>query len=1043
MGGECRPRGRGGIAVATDYVDQVAGAIIKQLQEGTAPWQKPWNAGERFMPYNPTTGNEYRGANALWLMSQAESKGFGDARWMTYRQAQEQDAQVTKGQKGTPIQYWKWQGLEPVKDASGKPVLDQEGEPVKQMVRYERPRVWSAVVFNAQQIDGLPPAPDRPAMPEWERHEKAEGIMANSGVPVRHAPGDRAFYKLSEDKITMPERGKFASADRYYATALHELGHATGHPSRLARDMAHPFGSEGYAREELRAEIGSMMLGEQLGIGHDPSQHVAYVGSWIKALQQDPREVFRAAADAEKITKMVRSFELVQEQEAPDQVHDAEAEQARITPRGLMIPWQRPELAPAAGPAQPASHYAGMIAASTDHLPPAIRSDAVARMVDFAAPDIVLPSEPHIERGYHRGVAVGGLGQVTPDTVANLYAKRSIRQDDAEQFIGKAVILADWARERAFGAGLTAGDADQAAALSNTLQSVQWGAGHPDANDGTRFDAAGREAATQAVSAFAGKGPVQASLASLIVDMEASRDTAGFSMGALYVRDADRVDGLRSSGLDRNNPGADLIASPEQEAQTDPQQDAPAEAAQIPTMIRESSPALQAPSPERTYIAVPYAEKDDAKQLGAKWDRGEKSWYVPAGADTEVFAQWMPAKGSVHIAVDADPVEQFAGALRDAGLKLNGAPQMDGQLHRVPVEGDTHRERSGAYKGHLDGRPAGFIQNHKTGTRENWKATGQAAAALTVQDRAQMAADAAQKRHDRAHEREQQAERTAQQVDAMWAAATPVQAHPYLADKGVQDHGLRQGAPGQTVTVSGADGRPRELSVAGQLFVPVADEAGKLTSLQFIRQDGSKMFMPEGKVEGGHYVIGDAKKDGPVLIAEGFATAATLHEMTGLPAIVAFNAGNLLPVAQAVWGLDAERAIYIAGDDDRHRAAERDGPGRPKVNVGRVKAEEAAAAIGGQAVFPNFPDNAPGTDWNDLAKVQGRAQAAAQLRGAIAVADREQAVQGMSLAREDAGQEQEQDRSLSKSLGQALGRIGKAFGRDRDKSQVQEMGHGR
>ena len=106
--------------MGTDYVDQVAGAIIKQLQEGTAPWQKPWKPGERFMPYNPTTGNEYRGANALWLMSQSESKGFGDARWMTYRQAQEQDAQVTKGQKGTAIQYWKWQGLEPVKDASGK-----------------------------------------------------------------------------------------------------------------------------------------------------------------------------------------------------------------------------------------------------------------------------------------------------------------------------------------------------------------------------------------------------------------------------------------------------------------------------------------------------------------------------------------------------------------------------------------------------------------------------------------------------------------------------------------------------------------------------------------------------------------------------------------------------------------------------------------------------------------------------------------------------------------------------------------------------------
>ncbi len=1028
--------------MAENYVDQVASAIIKQLQEGTAPWQKPWNAGERFMPYNPTTGNEYRGANALWLMSQSESKGFGDARWMTYRQAQEQNAQVTKGQKGTAIQYWKWQGLEPVKDANGKPVLDEEGEPVKRVVRYERPRVWSAVVFNAQQIDGLPPAPHRPAMAEWERHEKAEAIMANSGVPVLHAPGDRAFYRLSEDKITLPERGQFASADRYYATALHEMGHATGHPSRLARDMAHPFGSEGYAREELRAEIGSMMLGEQLGIGHDPSQHVAYVGSWIKALQQDPREVFRAAADAEKITKMLRSFELVQEQEVPGQVQDAGAQRARLTTPGVTIPWQRPELAPAAGLTQPASHYAGMISASTAHLLPTTRNDAVARMVDFAAPDIVLAGETLGMKQYHRSVAVGGLGQITPDTVADLYAKRSIRQDDAERFMGDSVTLADWARGRARGAGLEPGDADRAAGLFHTLRSFEWNAGHPDANDGTRFDAAGREAASRAAVALADRGPAQASIASLIADVEVPPGSAlNFFMGPAYLRDAERVNGTQTSGIDRANPGAGLIAPREQETQVDQQQDASAEPPPIPTMIRATSPSLEPPTTERTYIAVPYAEKDDAKQLGAKWDRAEKSWFVPAGVDTEAFAQWMPAKGSVHIAVDADPVEQFSQALRDAGLKADGAPKMDGALHRVPVEGDASRERSGAYKGHLDGHPAGFIQNHKAGTRENWKATGQAASALTVQDRAQMAADAAQKRHDRAHVREQQAERTAQQVDAMWAAATPVQAHSYLADKGVQEHGLRQGALGQTVTVNGADGRMRELSVAGQLFVPVADEAGKLASLQFIRPDGAKMFMPEGKVEGGHYVIGDARKEGPVLIAEGFATAATLHEMTGLPAIVAFNAGNLRPVAEAYRALDLKRAIYIAGDDDKHREAERDGQGRPKVNVGRVKAEEAAAAVGGQTVFPTFPDNTPGTDWNDLAKAQGRAQAAAQLRGAIAVADREQTVQGMSLAREDTGQEQAP--TLVKTLGQALGRVGRALGRDRDKSQVQEMGHGR
>ena len=729
--------------MASDYVDQVATAIIKQLKEGTAPWQKPWEPGERFMPYNPTTGNEYRGMNAVWLMGVSQARGFTDARWMTYRQSQEQDAQVRKGEKGTPIQFWKWQGLEPVKDANGKPVLDQDGQPVRQMVRYERPRVMGAVVFNAEQIDGLPPAPARPVRPEWERHGQAETILANSGVPIRHISGDRAFYRLAEDTITMPERTQFATGDRYYATALHELGHATGHPSRLARDLAHPFGSEGYAREELRAEIGSLMLGEQLGIGHDPSQHVAYVASWIKALEEDPREVFRAAADAEKIARLVFSYELGQEQ-ASDNTQDAGIQQEEPMPT---------------------------------------------------------PSGP---------------------------------------------------------------------------------------------------------------------------------------------------------------------------------------AARLPTMIRDTSPAIQAPSPERTYLAVPYAEKDEAKQLGAKWDRGEKAWYVPAGMDVEAFTPWMPAKGSVHIAVDANPIEQFAEALRESGLQLDGAPQMDGQLHRVRAEGDHGAERSGAYRGHLDGRPAGFIQNHRTGVKQNWKASGQAAA-LDVRDRAQMAAEAAQKRHDRAHEREQQAERVAQQVNAIWTAATPVQAHPYLAEKGVQSFGLRQ------------DG-------AGRLLVPVQDADGRLWSLQKIGPDGFKQFQEGGRVEGGHFVIGDAHQPGPLLIAEGYATAATLHEMTDMPAIVAFNAGNLLPVAQTYRALDPDRVIYIAGDDDRQRSAELDGQGRPKVNVGRVKAEEAAAAIGSRAVFPSFAAGWNGTDWNDLAQVQGRGAAASVLRTAFAVADREQALHLSGLSRRDADQ---------------------------------------
>ncbi|HEL7749687.1 TPA: DUF1738 domain-containing protein [Stenotrophomonas maltophilia] len=293
------------------FHEVVAEKLIEQLKAGTAPWQRPWEPGEpnAYLPMNPTTGKRYKGINAIHLMAQGRS----DGRWMTYKQAAAVGAQVRKGEKGTPVQYWKFSEEQNKVDESGRPVLNAKGEPVKETVQLERPRVFFATVFNAEQIDGLPPIQKKEQT--WSAVERAEHILKASGASITHAPGDRAFYRPATDSIHLPDRGQFPTADNYYATALHELGHWTGHASRLDRDLAHPFGSEGYAKEELRAEIASMIVGDELGIGHDPGQHAAYVGSWIKALQDEPLEVFRAAADAEKIHDYVLAFEQKQVQE--------------------------------------------------------------------------------------------------------------------------------------------------------------------------------------------------------------------------------------------------------------------------------------------------------------------------------------------------------------------------------------------------------------------------------------------------------------------------------------------------------------------------------------------------------------------------------------------------------------------------------------------------------------------------------------------------------------------------------------------------------
>lgn len=360
------------------FHERVAEKIIDQLKAGTAPWQRPWNPAEQgaeagsVIPMNPTTGKRYRGVNVVNLMSE----GHADNRWMTYKQAAGAGAQVRKGEKGSLVQYWKFDEEQALKDAQGKPVKDAEGNAVKVRVEFERPRPFYAVVFNAEQMDGLPPRTP-PAPPEWNPIERADALLQKSGAKIAERPGNRAYYSPGTDSITLPERSQFPAADRFYATALHEVGHWTGHPARLDRDLAHPFGSEGYAKEELRAEIASMILGDELRIGHDPEQHVAYVASWIKALEDDPMEIVRACSDAEKINTFILAFEqeLNQQQTQQPAAQDGEPVTPPVAgivaeqPTPISVPFREKNEAKAAGAKWDKNERTWFVPAGTDLTP--------------------------------------------------------------------------------------------------------------------------------------------------------------------------------------------------------------------------------------------------------------------------------------------------------------------------------------------------------------------------------------------------------------------------------------------------------------------------------------------------------------------------------------------------------------------------------------------------------------------------------------------------------------------------------------------------
>ncbi|MCY4661961.1 MAG: zincin-like metallopeptidase domain-containing protein [Acidobacteria bacterium] len=312
---------------ADEYHQQFAERIIQALKEGTAPWQKPWKPGERVLPHNFGSGRDYRGGNAMFLTMQQLDRGYADPRWGGYRQIQEAGGHVRKGEKGTPILYVEWRQRRTARDERGNPVLDENGQKKLEWVQRDRPLVKVQHVFNVEQAEGLKLRSLDAAAPEWEGHERAEAVMRGSGVRIDHVAGDRAFYRPSEDRIVLPERSQFASQSAYTHTALHELGHATGHPDRLNRPTLNNhggFGAEDYAREELRAEIAAMMTGEKLGVGHEPRHGTAYVSSWIKALENDPREIRAAAVDAQRMSdwllarERTRTVEEEQHRGGPD-----------------------------------------------------------------------------------------------------------------------------------------------------------------------------------------------------------------------------------------------------------------------------------------------------------------------------------------------------------------------------------------------------------------------------------------------------------------------------------------------------------------------------------------------------------------------------------------------------------------------------------------------------------------------------------------------------------------------------------------------------
>ncbi len=288
----------------TDVYQEVTDKIIDLMETHGTNWCKPWesNGLASGLPFSVTSRSAYSGINVVLLWA----AGYASSEWGTFKAWQAKGAKVKKGEKGTPIIFFKQL---PVKDKD----TDQ-----KKII----PMIKQFYVFNAEQVEGYEPEPIKTLEP-LELLDNAEKFIKNTGATIHKVAGDNAYYRPSTDSITVPLPEQFkgeAHSDRlhgYYGTVLHELTHWTGSKKRLDREKGIRYGDEKYAKEELIAELGAAFLCAELGISSEPREdHAHYLNSWLKALKDDKKLIVKAASQARKACEFLKELQPAAQSEA-------------------------------------------------------------------------------------------------------------------------------------------------------------------------------------------------------------------------------------------------------------------------------------------------------------------------------------------------------------------------------------------------------------------------------------------------------------------------------------------------------------------------------------------------------------------------------------------------------------------------------------------------------------------------------------------------------------------------------------------------------
>ena len=928
------------------FTDDFISEIIEAVRNNTAPWQQSWPSG-LIAPYNAVKGNTYSGRNAVRLFFQGLRRGYTDPRWATAHQIKEMQGHIRKGEKGTGILYY-----------GQRIVIEDDGtEKMLGVVRHY-------YVFNIEQTNL--PVLQREALREVTPDLPAFAELLTIHNP-RMAPGE-PMYDPNTDTIRMLDKGAFTNDGEYYSAFFHEMGHWTGHESRLNRDLTHPFGTPGYAREELVAELSSFMLSLEHGLPFSPKQSHAYLQGWAERTGQELEDALRQGfKDATAAKNFIDAPLRERQQEREQQVELAtpltsrdEAETAPEKGRAVQTETTQ-EYQPKHGDVV-RTYYTrtGKIGAevriSISHHE--TRPICYHYIGKWGAASGVTPEELSKEdakwRTTRRGITI-----VDGPAAAIAFGNASLTITANEKNTERKVSSATTAAEQS--AATAAPEAEQAASAAE--QSAETAA--PEAEQAAPAAEQSAEPVTPETEQAAPAAEQSAEAAAPEVEQAAPaahkpdvRETSATTMTSKTSKSADdavvqayvaeRFDKLFRRAYDEQAMVAEVMET------------------------------------RRVYLAVSWDERHEAKALGAKWDKKNSCWYALNKSLLPPLQKFNRQPGDYQRAGSGDSLEDLRAMAASMGLDVERFDTTPNVWHRVPVEG-RRTTIDGAYKiwRNADGVTGATVKNLVTGETRTWSDRG--ARRDPVPDIVQRAAQLNREEQIQAQDQVRAQLNIMRGQDALAAYKMLPDARgdePYFARKHMtSSHGIKRLEDG-TMVIPLINGE----RVGAWADTPKDRYLG-LVSLQTIAPDGTKMLMKQAAKSGAYFPIGSpAARAVPthIVLAEGIATAEAAHQILAggdrrvLP-VAAIDAGNLVHVASTLQHMFPAAKKIIAVDNDLGTEQ------KHGKNSGIVAARAVAAKHPEYTLAIPEPIDGKNTDWNDVLVQKGRSSARMAFGAALGI----------------------------------------------------------